>query len=114
VRGVVTVVLDQLDLTQLVIDRVDLDRVAEHLHVEAVIDRVDIVGIVRQVLIDIDLPEIIRESSALMASGGVQDVRLRSIAADQFVSTWVRRILRTGPVVAGPATAPAPVSSDDR
>ncbi|RJQ92299.1 hypothetical protein D5S19_00555 [Amycolatopsis panacis] len=114
VRGAVTAALDQLDLTQLVIDCVDLDRVAAQLDVEAVIRRVDIVGICRQVVIDIDLPEIIRESTVSMASESVRDVRMRSISADQFVSTWVRRILRPGHADAPPATGSATAAPDDQ
>jgi len=110
VRAAVAVVLDQLDLTDLVVGRVDLDRIARQLDVDAVVGRVDFVGIVHQVLIDIDLPEIIRESTASMASDTVRDVRLRGIAADESVSTWIHRVLRPGHATAGPV----PVAPDER
>ncbi len=111
VRGAVAAVLDQLDLTDLVVERVDLDRIARQLDVDAVVGRVDFVGIVRQVVIDIDLPEIIRESTGSMASDTVRDVRLRSIAADESVSTWIHRVLRPGRATAGPVL---PVAPDER
>jgi hypothetical protein len=114
VREAVAAVLDQLDLTDLVVERVDLDRIVRQLDVDAVVGRVDFVDIVRQAVIDIDLPEIIRESTASMASDTVRDLRLRGIAADESVSTWIRRVLRPGRVTAIPATGPVPVAPDER
>jgi hypothetical protein len=110
VRGAVAAVLDQLDLTDLVVERVDLDRIAGQLDVDAVVGRVDFVGIVRRIVIDIDLPEIIRESTASITSDTVRDVRMRGIAADESVSTWIHRVLRPGRVTAGPV----PVAPDER
>lgn len=114
VRAAVTVVLDQLDLTELVIERVDLDRIAEQLDIEAIIRRLDITGIAHEVLTDIDLPEIIRESSASLVADGVRDARMRSIMADRLVSTWVQRVLRQGRSDAPPAEGSDAAVSDDR
>lgn len=114
VRGAVTVVLDQLDLTELVIERVDLDRIAQQLDIEAIIRRLDMAGIAHEVLTEIDLPEIIRESSASLVADGVRDARMRSIMADRLVSTWVRRMLRQDNADATPAQRPDPTVSDDR
>ena len=55
VPEVVDAVLDQLDLTELVLERVDLDRVAEHLDVDAVVERVDLERAIGR----IDLDEIV-------------------------------------------------------
>lgn len=115
IRGAVTIVLDQVDLTELVIKRVDLDRIARELDLDAIVRRLDITGIAREVLTDIDLPEIIRESSASLAAEGVQDARMRSITADTLVSTWVRRILRQRNADATPAEkGPEAAVSDDQ
>jgi hypothetical protein len=46
VPRLVAAVLDRLDLTELVIQRVDLDRVAQHLDIEAVLDRLDLTELV--------------------------------------------------------------------
>ena len=43
---------------------------------------------------EIDLPEIIRDSSGAMASETVQEVRVLGIGADRFVARVVDRILR--------------------
>jgi hypothetical protein len=52
VRGLVEGVLDQLDLTDLVVRRVDLDRVADGLDVDAVVARVDLDAAVARVDLD--------------------------------------------------------------
>jgi hypothetical protein len=48
VARLVAAVLDQLDLTELVVRRVDLDRVARGLDVEAVLDRLDLTELVER------------------------------------------------------------------
>jgi hypothetical protein len=65
VPGVVSAALDQIDLTQIVIDRVDLGRVVEEVDVEAVIARVPIDDIVARLDLDevvqrVDLDAIVR------------------------------------------------------
>jgi hypothetical protein len=114
VCGAVAAVLDQLDLTDLVVERVDLDRIVGQLDLDAIVGRVDFVDIVRRAVIDIDLPEIIRESTASTVSDTVRDVRMRGIAADESVSTWIHRVLRSGRDTAMPATGPVPVAPDER
>jgi hypothetical protein len=51
-RQAVDLVLDQLDLTQIVLDHVDLDRVVASVDMEAVVDRLDLDRIVQRVDID--------------------------------------------------------------
>ena len=64
--------------------RADLDRV---------IGRVDIVGIVEEVLEAIDLPAIIRDSTGSMASETVRGVRMTGVSADDALSKVVDRAL---------------------
>ncbi|MGH8969050.1 MAG: hypothetical protein ACRDV1_03790 [Actinomycetes bacterium] len=114
-------VLDQLDLTRLVRERVDLDTVvagvdvnkvalaldldavAARLDVDAVaarldlgpvVDRIDLVGIATSVIDAIDLPEIVRESTGALASETVVGVRMRTVEADERLTRVVDRILR--------------------
>lgn len=95
----VDAVADRLDLDRAVkrvdIDAViasaDVDQVASRLDVEAVINRVDLVAIARKLLDELDLPEIIRQSTGSMASDTVRGVRVRSFEADQVVSRTVDR-----------------------
>ena len=70
-------VVSRLDLTGLVIRHVDLDAVIHH---------VDLVAVVEDVIVTIDLPAIIRESSGSMASGTVRGARMTGIAVDDAIS----------------------------
>jgi hypothetical protein len=83
-------VLDRVDLTTLVLERVDLGAV-----VDAALAKIDLVGLAEQVIDGVDLPEIIRESTGSMASETVRGVRMRGIEADQTVSRAVDRLFRS-------------------
>lgn len=61
--------------------------------VNAVLDRIDLAGIANQIVDDIDLPEIIRESSGAMASESVIGVRMQGIEADERINRIVDRLL---------------------
>lgn len=100
----VEAVLDRLDLTDVVLRRVKLDVL-----VQAVLDRVDLAGLAEQVIKEVDLPEIIRESTGTMASGTVRDARMQAILADEAVSRVRARLrLRRGsrPDALGPGSRP--------
>ena len=86
-------VLARVDLNA-VADRLDVDRVAERLDLEAVVARIDLAGLAQEVIDEIDLPEIIRDSSGAMASETVQEVRVLGIGADRLVARVVDRVLR--------------------
>jgi hypothetical protein len=95
-------VVDRMDLTTLVKDRVDLDAIvavvdidaiAARIDIDAVISRIDLVGIAQEVIDEIDLPEIIRESTGSMASETVRGVRMQGIAGDEALGRVVDRIL---------------------
>ena len=84
----VEAVIDRLDLTAIVLNRVDLDAL-----VNAVMARIDLVGLAEEVIDAVDLPEIIRESTGSMASETVRGARLQGIHADEAVSRAVDRLL---------------------
>jgi hypothetical protein len=113
-------VLDEIDLDD-VVARVDLDRVVEgidvdaiaaridldavvaRVDVDAIVARVDLPGLTEQVIDEIDLAEIIRESSSTMASETVDALRVQGMRADGLVSRLVDRILlRDGQRQTGP------------
>jgi hypothetical protein len=79
-------VLDRFDLTAIVLERVDLD-----LLIQAILDRIDLIGLAGEVIEGVDLPEIIRASTGSMASDTVQGARMQSIVADEAVSRAVDR-----------------------
>ena len=86
-------VIARVDLNA-VADQLDVNRVAERLDLEAVVARIDLASLAQEVIDEIDLPEIIRDSSGAMASETVQEVRVLGIQADRFVAKVVDRILR--------------------
>lgn len=95
-------VVARLDLDQVasridvdaIVSRVDVDEVAGRVDIAAVIERLDLAELTRVVLEEIDLPEIIRESTGSMASETVRGVRIQGIEADASVSRAVDRVLR--------------------
>ncbi|MFL6118087.1 RDD family protein [Actinophytocola sp.] len=91
---VLGVALAAVDLTALVREHIDLDAVAADLDVDAVVERVDTAAIANRLLDEIDLPEIVRESSDIFTSEAVSGVRTRAIRADSAVTRGVARVLR--------------------
>ncbi|GAA4347357.1 hypothetical protein [Angustibacter luteus] len=93
------VVRDRVDIDQLVavvdldgaVSRVDLDAIAKRLDIEAIIGRLDLVALTEEIMNALDIPEIIRESTTSVASGSVTEVRLQSISADEAVARVVDR-----------------------
>ena len=98
----VNAVVQKVDMEQIVedlplekiVDRVDVNEIVERVDIRGVIDRLDLAEITQDVMDDIDLPSIIRESSGAMASETVQTVRVRGMDADGLVSKIVDRMLR--------------------
>ncbi len=118
--AMVEVVLDRIDLTAIVVDRVDLDAVVERLDVDrivdrvdlqraidrisineivarvdvqAIVDRMDVVGIAQGVIDELDIPELIRESTGAMSAETVDTIRLRGMDADRFIARVMDRVL---------------------
>ena len=81
----------------------------DHVDIESIVDEVDIVAITNQVLAEIDLPEIIRQSTGSVASETVRGVRMQAITADDAVSKLSERfrLRRARPVPASAGALPA-------
>jgi hypothetical protein len=86
-------IADRIDLDRIVA-RIDVDAVVAGVDLNAIVDRLDVVGIAEEVINEVDLPEIIRDSTGSMASQVVRDARMQSIDADEAVSRLVDRLLR--------------------
>ena len=74
--------------------RVDVNAIVSTVDIEAIISRVDLGKIANEVITDIDLPEIIWESSGAMASETVVGVRMQGRAADERIDRVVDQLLR--------------------
>jgi hypothetical protein len=88
-------VIARIDLDDIVA-RVDLDAVASRLDVGAVVRRLDLAAIAQEVVDELDLPEIIRESMGSMTTETVGGIRVQSMNADGAISRLVDRVLQRG------------------
>jgi hypothetical protein len=91
-----------------IVSRVDVDAIVARVDLDAIVARVDIPGLTEQVIDEVDLGEIIRESSSTMASETVDALRVQGMRVDGLVSRIVDRILlrqgqrQTGPLAEDP------------
>lgn len=92
-RAVVETALDQLDLTEIVIQRVDVDRIVAQASIDDVIDRVPMIQIADYIIEEIDLPQIIRESTGGIAMDAFTTTRFSAARTDEFVSKIVDTLL---------------------
>lgn len=101
--GVVTLtritelVLDQIDLTALVRERVDIDAIVADVDIDAIIARIDLIGLADQIIDGVDLPAIIRESTGTVTAEVMTDVRTQTARADDVVAGFVDRMLGRQP-----------------
>jgi hypothetical protein len=86
-------IVARVNLNQ-VMARVDVNAIVSTVDIDAIVSRVDLGKIANEVIADIDLPEIIWESSGGMASETVVGVRMQGRAADERIDRIVDRVLR--------------------
>jgi hypothetical protein len=70
-----------------------VEGVVARIDFEAVVDRIDVATIARQVVDDIDLPDLIRDSTGTLTSEGLVGLRMQGIEADERVSKIVDKVL---------------------
>jgi hypothetical protein len=70
-----------------------IDGVVARVDIEAVINRLDLATIARQVVDDIDLPDLIRDSTGALASETVLGLRMQGIEADERLSRVIDKVL---------------------
>jgi hypothetical protein len=85
-------IVGRVDVTAIV-DGLDIDAVAARVDVQKIVDRLDLVAIAQGVVDELDLPAIIRGSTETMAAETVDGVRVQSMHADRFVARVVDRAL---------------------
>lgn len=83
-------VVERIDVERIVA-RVDVDAIAERVDLEALIQRLELASIAEQVIDELDVGEIIRDSTGSMATETVEGIRVQGINADRFVSRLVDR-----------------------
>lgn len=102
----------------LAVDEVDVDEIVARVDIDAVLARIDLAELARRVLDELDVGQVVRESSGTMAAETVDAVRTRSMRADWALSRLVDRVLQRhearrtglgdGPAVLGGETGPQP------
>jgi hypothetical protein len=93
VGSVAAAVLDEVDVDA-VVARIDLDAVIARVDIDAVVARVDLPGLTEQVIDELDIGELIRESSGSMATETADALRLQGMRADRLLSRVVDHLLR--------------------
>ena len=98
IRSTVESILERLDLTELVVEHVDLTKVVttalDSMDLTALArERIDLLELADYIVEGIDLPEIIRQSTGSVASESVRALRLQSVDADEAVQRIVDRVL---------------------
>lgn len=98
VDRIVRTALDGMDLTDVVLTRVDLERIVNQALdgmdlTEIVRSRVDMAGLAQEVIDEVDLPEIIRDSTTGVAADVVNQGRLVALSGDEFVNQLVDKFL---------------------
>ena len=91
---VVNSTLDEMDLTTLVLDRVDVDAIVGAADIDAIVDRVPIAAIADYVIDEIDLPQIIRDSTSGVAGEALDSIRRQGVGADMLLSRVVDSVIR--------------------
>ena len=95
-------IVDRVDPNQIAA-RIDLDAIVGRVDLDAIVARVDLPGLTEQVIDEVDVGEIIRESSSTMATETVDALRVQGMRVDGLVSRIVDRILlRQGQRQTGP------------
>ena len=104
-------IVGRVDVTAIV-DGLDIDAVAARVDVQQIVDRLDLVAIAEGVIDALDLPAIIRGSTETMAAETVDGVRVQSMHADRFVARVVdRALLRRNGGADGPTDPIEPTDS---
>ncbi len=85
--------VDRLDMEALT-DRIDIDALVARLDIQALIGRLDIAAIAADVIDQLDIPDLIREVTAETTSESLRNVRLRGVGADRAITKVADRLLR--------------------
>jgi hypothetical protein len=86
-------VVDRLDLNR-VVDRLDLNRVVDQVDVDRAVHRVDLAALTEEILDQVEVESIIRESTESMTDETVALLRQRAAGADRRLALTIDRVFR--------------------
>jgi hypothetical protein len=111
-------IIDRIDIDAIaaridigaIIDRVDINAIADRVDIQEILNRVDLAAVTREVMDEVDMGEIIRESTGSITTETVDAIRYQGMNADRFVSKIVDRVLlrKAGRESMGPIPLAAP------
>ena len=90
---VMEAVLSRLDLTDIVIRHVDIDRLITTVDLDAAVNQVDLLGVAQYVIDGVNLPAIVRSSSASITTEAVHGLRVHGVEADQAVARVIDHLI---------------------
>jgi hypothetical protein len=105
VPGLVAQVMRRVDPADVIHRYVDVDGIIADVDIDSVLSRVDVVALVKEVIDELDLPELIRESTSAMASDSVRGLRMHSISGDDAIGRAVGRLRLRRPATNGAVTS---------
>ncbi|MEP7034257.1 MAG: hypothetical protein ABI934_01645 [Actinomycetota bacterium] len=91
-RADLNAIITRLDLNRIA-EGIDVDTIVARVDLDAIVDRLDVLGLAMWVVDNIDLPEIIRESTGSVSSEAIRGVRMQSVEADVLVGRVIDRLL---------------------
>ncbi|MFL6237932.1 MAG: hypothetical protein ACJ735_00370 [Actinomycetes bacterium] len=86
-------VLSRVDLVDVIQRHLDLNRLLATVDLNAVLKRVDLATVAQNVVQEVDLPTIIRQSTGTVTSEAVRGVRVQGIETDQAITRAVDHLL---------------------
>jgi hypothetical protein len=86
-------VLSRLDLTDIVVRHVDIDQVVKTVDLDAAVNQVDLLGVAQYVIDGVNLPAIVRSSTASFTTEAVHGLRVHGVEADQAVARVVGHLI---------------------
>ena len=100
----VDALLEQVDLDAILahvdvgalLDRIDVDALMARVDVAALLDRIDLTSIVAEVLDEVDIGSIVRESTGSITNDAVDGARVTAMRIDTFVGRVADRVLLRG------------------
>ena len=84
---------DRIDPDE-ILDRIDVNALMDRVDLDALIARLDLAAITLEVIEEIDLAGIVRESAGDVAGESVEEIRAGTAAADHAVARAIDRVLR--------------------
>jgi hypothetical protein len=73
--------------------RIDIDAIMRRVDIQAIVNQLDLPALTREVIDEVDVGEIIRESTGSITTETVDAIRYQGMNADRFVSRVVDRVL---------------------